>query len=492
MIQNKLNLSPEELQVAIQMVNERAKEHLIDFCIANNPRYQPNWHHEVIADELEKAESNESEWDLLILCMPPRHGKSELATINFPAWYLGRNPLNNIITASYSSELALDFGGKTRDIVCDEPYQQIFGISLKQDDKSKAKWKTEQGGSYTSVGIGGAITGRGANVLIIDDPIKNHEEAESKLIRDKHWDWFTSTAHTRLEPKGKIILILTRWHLDDLAGRILNHPELSKRVKLITFPAIATIDEQFRKRGEPLWKERYDLQALNNIKQTIGIYDWSSLYQQVPILSENQEFKQEWFKKRSLDEVLKLNTRNFLTVDTAYSQKDSANYIGFCENFVDKENKWNLIAYKMRLNPKEFTDYLFTLQEKRNFEAVGIEKTAYLAGLKPFIEEEQRKRNKFFTITELVHNQTQKEIRIRGLIPRYSSGSIYHIDCKDLEDELLTFPKSINDDVMDATAYQLQIAQQPSKDSSLEIFKQIREYQNQINSDYEGKKIQWQ
>ena len=461
---NNLNLSPKEFSM---IAEQRAKEHLIDFSILTNPKYKPNWHHNVIADELEKIEKyGDKFFKILLLFVPPRNGKSQEATINFPAWYLGRNPEKEVITSSYSAELALDFGSKTRSLVDSETYKRIFNLNLKADERAKAKWITEKGGSYTSVGIGGAITGRGANVFIIDDPLKNREDAESKVIRDKQWDWFTSTAYTRLEPNGVVIVILTRWHLDDLAGRILTHPELSKICKVINFPAIALQDEQYRKKGEPLWPEKYSLEVLEQIKSTIGIYDWSALYQQNPVLTENQEFKQEWFNYRTREEVQRLNTRNYLTIDTAMSEKTSADYTGFCENYVDRENKWNLSAYRMRFNPKDLIDYIFTLHEKRNFEKIGIEKTAFTVGLKSFLDEEMRKRNKFLPIVELLHNQTQKETRIRGLIPRYNSLSVYHLqgECVDLENELLTFPRALNDDISDATAYQLQIAESNNSD----------------------------
>jgi len=453
------------------VIDQRAKEHLIDFSIATNPQYEPNWHHEIIAREAEDIESGkfiQRGYKVLLLFVPPRHGKSEECTINLPAWYLGRNPSKEVITASYSAELALDFGSKTRTLVDSNTFNRIFGLSLKRDEKGKAKWKTNKGGSYTSVGIGGPITGRGADILIIDDPIKNAEEAESKTIRDKHWEWFKTTAFTRLEPNGVVILILTRWHLDDLAGRILANEELGQKCKVICFPAIATEDEKFRKKGEALWPERYPLSELESIKKTVGVYNWSSLYQQNPVLTENQEFKQEWIKYRKRVEVEKIKTRNFITIDTAYSEKTSSDYIGFCENYVDKENNWNLSAYKMKMNPKDFVDYLFTLQDKRSFEKIGIEKTAYLVGLKPYIDTECKKRNRFLPIVELHHNQTAKETRIRGLIPRYSSKSVYHIEgeCNDLEDEMFTFPKGITDDVIDATAYQNDMAEAPTNEEN--------------------------
>ena len=457
---NKLTESSTDIQ---DFVNHRAKYSLIDFSIATNHKYTPNWHHELIAEELEHiAKYGDRDYKILMIFVPPRHGKSEEATINFPAWYLGNNPDKEIITASYSADLAQDFGSKTRNLVDSEIYKLIFpDVELSPDAKSKAKWKTKQGGSYTSTGVGGAITGRGANILNVDDPLKNREEAASAVIRNKQWEWFTSTAFTRLEPNGVIVIILTRWHLDDLAGRILKHPELSKRCKVICFPAIAIEDEKFRKKGEALWPDKYNLEVLNQIKSTVGIYDWSSLYQQNPVLTENQEFKPDWYRYRSREEVERLNTRNFLTIDTAMSQKASADFTGFCENYVDRENKWNIAGYRMKLSPNDLVDYIFTIHAKRRFEKIGIEKTAYLWGLKPFIDEEMRKRNVFLPIVELSHNQIQKETRIRGLIPRYSAMSVYHItnECADLEEEQQTFPRCINDDVLDSEAYQLQIAE---------------------------------
>ncbi len=422
---------------------------LIDFSIITNPSYQVNWHHEEIAEELRAAAKGEADWDILLLEIPPRHGKSEEATINFPAWILGLNPKAEVITASYSGDLATDFGSKTRDIINKMQYQNIFTTRLKADERSKGHWKTEEGGGYTSVGVGGALTGRGANWIIVDDPIKNREEADSMTYRDKVWSWFTSTLWTRREPGAKVIVILTRWHKDDLAGRLLENAEFASKIKEIKFPAIAINDEKFRKKGDALWPERYSLEELESTKKAIGPYDFSSLYQQEPITSANQEFKPEWFHERSEMEVLKLDTRRFLTVDTAYKQKEVNDYCGFCSNFVDKENKWNLKLWHLRMNPDDLINYLFALQLRYRFEKIGLERTAFTEGLKPALDMEQRKRGMILPIVMLEHHQVNKEVRIRGLIPLYAAGSINHIsgECKDGEDELLTFPKGVHDDV---------------------------------------------
>ncbi len=232
--------------------------------------------------------------------------------------------------------------------------------------------------------------------------------------------------------------------------------------------------------GEIVWKDKYvhtdqEAQELNeNIedkrkhkvsletkKRLLGHQVYNREMLNTPITDEEREFKKDWFKERPRADIERMNTRRFLTIDTAMSEKESADFTGFCENYIDSENFWNLAAYKMKLNPKDLVDYLFTLHSKRSFEKIGIEKTTFTEGLKPYLEEEMRKRNSFLPIVELSHGGTKKETRIRGLIPRYSSKSVFHIigECKDLEEELYNFPKSLHDDVSDATAYQLQISE---------------------------------
>lgn len=446
-----------------------SRNDLIDFSIYTDRRYSPAWLHEDIARNLKKVETGEVK--RLMIFVPPRHGKSELGSIKFPAYILGKSPEKEIITSSYSAELAQDFGYKTRNLVNSQEYQELFSTKLRDDSKSKAKWLTEEGGGYTSVGVGGAITGRGADIAIIDDPFKNREEAESKTIRDKIWNWYTSTLYTRLEKNASIILILTRWHKDDLAGRLIEAMNKGgEQWTIVKYSAIATREEEHRREGESLWEDKYNLEALQNIKRTIGIYDWSALYQQEPVTSESQEFKQEFWKYRTKEEVDALNTTNYLTIDTAISQRDSADNNGYVINSVDRENKWNIRAWKSKESPMELIDNIFSLNSHYHFTKIGIEKTIYLQAIQGFLDEEMRKRNVFLPIVELQHNQTAKEVRIRGLLPRYQSGSIFHIKgyCEDLEEEQISFPKGTHDDILDSEAYQTQIAE-PSLQSTFKV-----------------------
>lgn len=468
--QSQSELSKEQIQLILQ----RAREHLVDFEIATDPRYDPNWHHELVAKELEHIEQyGDRDYKILVIDEPPRHGKSQQISIDFPAWYIGRNPDREVITSSYSGDLAQDFGGKTKEKVDGNAFRAIFPtVKLKEDEKAKAKWSVmvqKDGawipakGGYRAVGVGGPITGRGANVAIVDDPIKNREEADSEVMREKLWQWFTSTLFTRLEPGGVVIVMHTRWHMDDLAGRILANPEFAPITKHIHLPAISGPNDPYRKENQALWPKKYDRDALLGIKKVVGPYDWASLYQGNPVLTENQEFKPEWYRYRDEVELSWESTRRFLTVDTAMSKLASADYTGFCDNRVNSQNFWHFKAWRLKLAPEELVSALFSLHTANNYEAIGIEQTTFTMGLKPYLDAEQRRRNVFLPIVPLKHNSTAKEIRIRGLIPRYAAGSIVHIKghTEDLEEEQRHFPVGIHDDVLDAAAYQLQIADVP-------------------------------
>ena len=444
------------------ILKKAATNYLIDFSEIIDKDYQVAWFHKLIADKLQEAYEKilRNERARIILEVCPRHGKSNLASIKFPAWVLGNNPETNIIVTSYSQELSNDFGLATRDLMNDDNYQKIFQTKLRADTQAKARWLTEQNGGYTAVGIGGPILGRGFKIGIIDDVTKNREEADSKVIRDKNWKWFRSTFLTREDGNGAVIIIGHRWHDDDLVGR-LEKEQGFEEWERIKFPAIAEQDDKYRKKGEALWPERFPLELLKKRKRDMGNYEFSSLYQQNPIDEETQEFKKIWIKKRSWAEIERLNTRRFITIDPASAMRDKSDYIGVVINYVDKENNWNLKAFRVRMNSLELINLIFKLYEETNFEKVGIEQGAYKDAIKPFMEEEMRKRGKFFQIEELKHHQKSKVLRIRGLIPRYSSGSIFHIEneCADLEEEMLRFPKGATDDVLDGCAYQLQIVQ---------------------------------
>lgn len=445
---------------------ELARRRLIDFVLFNYPEYQVNWHHRMIADKLEMIERGELK--RLIITMPPRHGKSELCSIQFPAWAIGKNKDRNIIESSYSGELAVDFGRQVRNLIADRKYKHLFpGVTLAEDSQAKGRWNTNGRGAYNAVGVGGATTGRGADILIIDDPVKNRQDAESEVVRESTWGWYTSTARTRLSPEGAIIIPTTRWHDDDLVGRILRS-ENADQWTVIELPAIATIDEPNRPRGTALWANRFTVEILEETKRDIGSYDWSSLYQGQPLDSDSQEFRKEMLHYRSEDDLKDKRINRYLTIDLAFSDKETADDIGFCDNRVDPMNCWNLRAWKRKMNPKDFIDYLFVLHAENNYKQIGIldKHSQYEIVIRTFIEEECRKRNKFLPVIGIKTQDRSKELRIRSLLPRYLNAAVYHLEgaCVDLEEQLLRFPKGVHDDVVDATAGMVDFAQPPNND----------------------------
>jgi len=329
---------------------------LCAFAVANWRQYRPARHHHLIAQALERVARGECK--RLMIFMPPRHGKSMLASEYFPAWYLGRNPSHRIIACSYAQALAEDFGRKVRNIIASDIYREIFpGITLAQDSSAAARFALGTGngwgsGGYFGVGVGGPATGRGAELLLIDDPIKGMEEAESAVQRQNLKDWYSSVARTRLQPGGAIVIIQTRWHEDDLAGWLLaEHGHEGWEV--LSLPAISEQDEREplepaanpssterggnpgstepaanpgsierggnpespssterggtvvprpqrglgRAEGEALWPSAYPVTELNLIRASVGERIWASLYQQRPTALEGGLIKMHWFRR---------------------------------------------------------------------------------------------------------------------------------------------------------------------------------------------------
>lgn len=408
----------------------------------------------------------------IAIFMPPRHGKSDTATQKFPSWVLGNHPDWPFIISSYSQDLATAFGQGTRDLMDMTNYKAVFDTRLREDTKAKANWMTDAGGGYTAVGVGGTITGKGFKIGIIDDPFKNREEADSEVVRESVHRWYRSTFYTRQEGNTAIILILTRWHDDDLAGRVLKEEQEQMLLgeegidhwEVLEFKAIAEKDEPNRKAGEALWPYKFNLAKLHRTKSALGGYEWSALYQQNPIDEENQELKRDWLRYRTEKEVMLMTTRRFATIDPAGSKNKKSDNTGVTRNYVNEDNEWNLKSKNYRINSKGVIDLIFQLHDE-GMEAIGIEEGIYSQAIEPFFKAEMELRGIYPNVVPLKHNQTMKETRIRGLIPRYENGKVYHIEnqCADLEEEYLRFPKGAHDDALDSVAYQSQIAAPPAE-----------------------------
>lgn len=254
--------------------------------LASRGRWQPVRHLVELDRALTRAIN--SPRGRLLITFPPRHGKSEFISKYFTAWYIGTYPDRRTILTSYEADFAAQWGRKTRDIL-EEWGPSIFGISVSKRSAATNRWDIEghEGGMQTA-GAGGAITGKGADLLIVDDPFKNHVEANSQLIRDRIWDWWRSTAYTRLEPNGTAIIIHTRWHEDDLIGRILKQqqeePDPDEHWEIVNFPAIDEL-------GNALWPERFRISRLRQMERALGVYLWNALYQQNPIARAGEFFQ---------------------------------------------------------------------------------------------------------------------------------------------------------------------------------------------------------
>jgi hypothetical protein len=499
-----LLISPTEAKKELAR-RELARRHLIRFNQYVYPDYRVSWHIELICQALEMTMAGLIRF--LIIEMPPRHSKSLNVSQLFPAFVVGQDPDAPIIVASYSGDLASDHGRETRNLIKSTEYQNLFKTRLAPDSEAKSKWNTivldendkekPAKGAYNAAGVGGSITGKGAKYFIIDDPIKDRKEADSEVSREDAWKWMRSTARTRLTPDGAMIIMHTRWHDDDMIGRLTNEDSKYKETWIdfldfiqgrgngekwvrLRLPAIAEKDEQHRKEGEALWPTRYPITELEDIKGALGSYEFSALYQQNPIDEADQEFKKEWFRYRTAEEVGQMDTRKFATIDSALSRGADSDFTGVTRNYVNYNNEWNLRSNRYKISSKGLVDLIFLLH-REGFEEIGIEEGAYLAAVEPFLKEEMDKRNIFPNVTVLKHGGTMKETRIRGLIPRYENKKVFHIgkECVDLESELARFPKSTHDDCADATAYQNQIAKPPFRD----LQRESEIYQNRARGD---------
>ena len=288
-----------------------ARSYLGAFVMATQPGYLMGWVHECICDELEMflQAVAERKSPRLMITVPPRHGKSTIASRCFPAYALGRYPDMQMIGTSYSAELASAMNRDVQRIIDSDEYRRIFpettiaGVhAVKAGSWARNADYFEvvgRHGCYRSAGVGGGLTGFGTSCAIIDDPVKNRAEADSLTVRNAVWNWYTSTLYTRLAPGGGVIVILTKWHEDDLAGRLLEAQAKGEgdEGRVINFPAIAEQDEEHRKKGEALHPERYPLEALERIKAAIGTRDWEALYQQHPVPDGGAIFLDEWLQR---------------------------------------------------------------------------------------------------------------------------------------------------------------------------------------------------
>lgn len=301
------DLTPEEMQEIDQMVdelatrkaNQSAFDDLLAFCKKMDPNYIVGQHHRILANMLMEIERGDK--DRICVNMPPRHGKSQLVSIFYPAWFLGRNPDKKVMMVSHTTDLAVDFGRKVRNLIATDDYKEVFPtVALAIDSKSAGRWNTNHKGEYFACGIGSSIAGRGADLLLVDDPHSEQDVLNGNFeVFDRAYEWFTFGARTRLMPGGRVAIIQTRWHLDDLTGRVtrdMGKNDKSDQYEIVEFPAILDIQKKNKVVQKPLWPEFFDMAALERTKASMPVFQWNAQYQQQPTAEEAALIKREWWQ----------------------------------------------------------------------------------------------------------------------------------------------------------------------------------------------------
>ena len=457
-----------------ELLRRSATKHLDSFILYTYADYQMGWVHKEICDTLDQflrdVEAQKS--PRLIICQPPRSGKSEIVSRRFPAYALGKNPDLQIIATSYSSDLVSRFNRDVQRIIDDDIYREIFpsttlnGRNVKTDTRASYIRTSDlfevvgHKGSYRSTGVGGGITGQGADILIIDDPIKDRAEANSPTIREKLWDWYTSTAYTRLSPGGGVIVMATRWHTDDLIGRLIQKMQEGSGddFNVITYPAIAEHDEPHRKAGEALHPERYDLEQLNAIRQTIGPQDWSALYQQRPVPEGGAVFKIDAFKRWNSTNLPPTFDQILGSWDMTFKDSKSSDYVvgqvwgrkGVDLYLLDLfRGQWDFtktLEMFALMTAKYPRTHRWLIEDKANGSAIISVLKKQIHGITPI------------TPTE------SKLERAYAVTPLIEAGNVYIPESAtwlaNFEDELLNFPAGAHDDQVDSMTQALNFARQ--------------------------------
>ena len=435
---------------------ELCQEKFIKFVERVWPTFISGRHHKIMASAFERVAAGELK--RLIINMPPRHTKSEFASYLLPSWFLGKFPSKKVIQTSHTAELAVGFGRKVRNLVDSEVYNSIFpDLSLQADSKAAGRWNTSKGGDYFAIGVGGAVTGKGADLLIIDDP---HSEQEAALaavnpdVYDKVYEWYTSGPRQRLQPGGAIVVVMTRWAQRDLTGQVLKNAALRGETdwEVIEFPAIMPS-------GKPLWPEFWSLEELEALHEELPNAKWQAQYQQNPVGNESAIVKRDWWKIWEREKPPKCEYI-LQTWDTAFEKHQRADYsagttwgVFYNEEDNDTPNIILLNTYKKRV---EFPDLKKdVLAEYREWEPDGllIEKKASGA---PLIYD---LRAMGIPVQEYTPSRGQDKIaRLNSVSDIIASGKVWVPQTRwaeELMDEVAAFPSGEHDDLVDATTLAL-------------------------------------
>lgn len=507
---------------------ELASRRLIFFTTAFLPEYKPGWVHQDICRRLERfvqrVERGES--PRLMIAMPPRAGKSQLASDILPSWILGKHPEWGIIGASYAQSLPVEFSRNIRDRLKDPEYAAIFpNTKLRADSQGVEAWKTTKGGGYIAAGVGVGINGKGMHIGIADDLIKDAEAAQSDTIRSNSYSWYQSVFRTRLAPGGGILLIGTRWHDADVQGQELAKEDLLRKQgvpeheleswEVVSYPAIADNDEYLlsdgsiwtdkseppeeaprllRHKGEALHPERYSLGELMKLKHSFPPAIWSALYQQNPTPDDGEFFKRSDFRYQYLAPGYWPAARVFITFDLAISTKKKNDYtVGAVFALTAQNELYVLDIVRGRWGTKALVEVIVNLIEKYKPEVYAGERGQIHEAIWPLVKESLQKKGLFISNDDSLVPLTDKEVRARPLQGRtqmhqlfFSFQAISRPEIYDeVEKELLRFPNGTHDDIVDALAWGARLAMNLSLPTERQP-KQLRSWRDDLRPDTGG------
>jgi predicted phage terminase large subunit-like protein len=443
-----------EYRLMLLETQDKARNNFIDFVRYVWPSAILGEHHKRMASAFDRIAKGTLK--RLIVNMPPRHTKSEFASYLLPAYLMGRNPALQALEATHTAELAVKFGRKVRDLMDSDRYKELFPeVLLKQDSKAAGRWDTNKGGSYFAVGVGGAVTGRGADILIIDDP-HSEQDAMSDLALDNAWDWYQGGPRTRLQPGGAIVLVMTRWGTKDLTARLLKAQanRSADRWEVIEFPAILPS-------GNPLWPEFWKLEELEAVKASLSAQKWNAMYQQQPTNDEGAILKREWWRVWPHEEPPVVNYI-IQSYDTAYSKKETADFSAITTwgvFYPDQDSGPNIILLDVKRGRWDFPELKrIAKDEYKHWNPDNVLIEAKATGVT--LQQELRRAG----IPVTMYNPggrragTDKVSRANSVAPILESGMVWAPEtlwAEELIEECASFPNGDYDDMVDSTTQAL-------------------------------------
>ncbi len=437
---------------------ELAQKKFLPFVRQVWPNFIAGKHHAIIAEAFERVASGSLK--RLIICMPPRHTKSEFGSFLLPAWFLGNHPAKKVIQASHTAELAVGFGRKVRNLVDTERYRKVFPeLQLQSDSKAAGRWNTSAGGDYFAIGISGAVTGKAADVLIIDDPHSEQEAALAEVnpeIYDKTYEWFTSGPRQRLQPGGAIVIIMTRWSKRDLVGRVLEAAAQrgGEDWEVIEFPAILPS-------GAPVWPEFWPLPELEALKEELPNSKWMAQYQQQPTSDTSAIIKREWWQRWPHDDPPRIDF-TLQSWDTAFEKSQRSDYSALTtwgvfykddDTGVKQANIILLNAFRERMEFPRLKQKAIAEYKEWEPDSIIIEKKASGS---PLIYE---MRAMGIPVQEFTPTKGNDKIsRLNAVSDIFASGRVWAPNthwAEEVIEEVASFPAGSHDDYVDSTSMAL-------------------------------------